>query len=113
MLLTTDHGKSFVLICRKFKTASSLGTQRIDLPSKLCKVVRRSLRLCPRSYLISLLRDPKRGMTSNMLSQLFGAIWPNKRVTPSLLRKVTVSEFYKTKPSIEARILSQPEFVNN
>ena len=108
VLLSTDRGKSYTLILRRFKTASSLGPQRIELPSKLCKVVRRSLRLCPRRYLISQLRYPTHGMSPNQLSQFFAKIWPDKRVTPSLLRKVVVSEFYKTKPSIEARVaLSQ------
>ncbi len=35
VLLSVDHGRTYTLILRRFKTASSLGPQRIELPSKL------------------------------------------------------------------------------
>ena len=103
-----QQGEAFTLIMRKFKTASSFGEQRVQLPAKLCRVVSRSLTLFPRKYLFSHLADPRRGMSPNLISQFFGKIFDDKRVTPSLLRKVTVSAFMRSRPTLEQRVaLSQ------
>ncbi len=103
-----QQGGAYTLILRKYKTAGSYGEQRVELPAKLCKVVTRSLTLFPRTYLFSHLTCPKRGVTSNVMSQFFGSIWDDKRVTPSLLRKLTVSTFMRTKPTMQQRVaLSQ------
>ena len=89
VLLSTDHGKTYCLLLRKYKTVRSHGEQRIELPPKLCQVVRHSLKLYPRKWLLSLLTDANRGMSPNLISP---AIWKNldrqAGNTRSLLREI-------------------------
>ena len=42
-------------------------------------------------------------MSSNMVTQLCAKIFPDKNVTPSLLRKVWVSSVYRTNPTLEQK----------
>ncbi len=108
VLLSTDHGKSFAFLLRTFETVRSHGEQRIELPARLCKVIHHSLKLFPRRWFLSLLTDGSRGMSSNLISQLCAKIWPDKNVTPTLLRKLTVTTLMKSKPTLQQRVaLSQ------
>ena len=93
----------YTLVLNTYKTASSYGQQRIQFPESLNAVVARSFRLFPRRFLICQLRSPERGMCSNTVTKFLSRIFPQKRVGCTLLRKLWVSEFYKSKPSIEQK----------
>ena len=96
-------GGRYQLVLRKFKTARSYGEQVIAFPDQLCAVLDRSFKMFPRKYLVCLLRHPDRGMSSNMVSQLCAKIFPDKNVTPSLLRKIWVSSVYRRNPTLEQK----------
>ena len=95
--------RGYELVLRKFKTSWSCGEQVITFPDQLSAVMDRSLKIFPRKYLVCLLRYPDRGMSSNMVSQLCAKIFPDKNVTPSLLRKIWVSSVYRTNPTLEQK----------
>ena len=96
-------GGRYQLVLRKFKTSRSYGEQVIAFPDQLSAVMDKSFKIFPRKYLVCLLRHPDRGMSSNMVSQLCAKIFPDKSVTPSLLRKYWVSSVYRTNPTLEQK----------
>ena len=95
--------KRYTLVLRTYKTCASYGEQRIEFPESLNAVVARSFRRFPRGYLICMLRAPERGMCSNTVTKFLSRVFPDKRLGCTLMRKLWVSEFYKSKPSIEER----------
>ena len=93
----------YTLILNAYKTAFSYGQQRIEFPESLNAIVARSFRLFPRMYLLCQLRSSERGMCSNTVTKFLSRVFPHKRLGCTLMRKLWVSEFYKSKPSIEER----------
>ena len=93
----------YTLVLNSYKTAASYGQQRIDFPESLNAVTANSFRLFPRRFLICQLRSPERGMSSNTVTKFLSRVFPQKRLGCTLMRKLWVSEYYKSKPSIEQK----------
>ena len=94
-LLECLPGGKYQLRLRKYKTVGRYGESVLDLPPKVERFITRSLRLLPRKWLLSSLRDTNKAMGTVGMSTTFAAILPDKRLGSSLARKVYVSHHLK------------------
>ncbi len=57
----------------RYKTAASYGRRKINFPKSLCKTMKRSLDLYPRTWMVSLLRSGKHPMSTTGLGHFCAA----------------------------------------
>lgn len=93
----------YVLYLAKYKTSRTYGKQKIEFPNSLNRVVKRSLELFPRSYLISKIDHPREPMSHNYLSVFMTSIFPHKKVGSSMLRKLYITDKFKGDHSLKER----------
>jgi hypothetical protein len=95
----------YTLLLRHYKTHKAYGDQTHVFPKPLNKIVSDSLRLFPRAYLLSNLKDGDIPMTPAYLSQTSSQIFAseNKRVGSWMLRKIFLSELYKDDTPLQKR----------
>ena len=85
----------YMLHLRKYKTAGRYGEVVLDLPPKVERSIARSLRLLPRPWLLSSLRDVHKPMGTVGMSTTFATILPDKRLSSSLARKIYLSHMFR------------------
>ena len=104
-VLVEEAPGCYTLLLRHYKTHKAYGDQTHVFPKPLNKVISDSLRLFPRNYLLSNLKDGDIAMTPAYLSQTSSQIFANenKRVGSWMLRKIFLSELYKDDTPLQKR----------
>jgi len=89
-----------LLILCNYKTSSSYGDKKIDIPDKLIDIIKIWFEIRNRildsnsRYLLIKLTNPDTFMSKNMLTKTINKIFKPKKVSTTLLRKIYLSEKY-------------------
>jgi hypothetical protein len=96
---------SYTMYLRHYKTHKAYGDKTAVFPKSVNKIVSDSLRLFPRSYLLSNLTNGEQPMSPAYLSKTFGQIFEKdgKHVGSWMLRKIFLSELYKDEVTLKER----------
>ena len=89
----------FLIHLRKFKTVGKYGEKTLDLPPKVEKAIARSLKLLPRDWLLTQVRDTSKPLKTTGMSTLFAAVLPDKNLGSSIARKIYVSHIFRNDKS--------------
>lgn len=98
-----DKSGSYTLHLSKYKTSRAYGKQTIAMPECLNKTISESLKLFPRSFLLSKIDHPREPMSRNYLSVFMSKIFPGKKVGSSLFRKLYITEKFGGDHSLQER----------
>lgn len=104
-VLVEDPPGSYTMHMRHYKTHKAYGDKTSVFPRSVNKVVRDSLRLFPRTYLLSNLTNGEQPMLPTYLSKTFNQIFEKegKHVGSWMLRKIFLSELYKDEVTLKER----------
>ena len=98
VLQCLPKGKYLVHL-RKFKTVGRYGEKTLDLPVKVERAITRSLKLLPREWLLTLIRDTSKPLGTVGMSTIFATVLPDKKLGSSIARKIYLSHVYRNDKS--------------
>lgn len=96
------------LILKDYKTAATYGTQTIQLTELQGKIIRESLALYPRDFLVSSIDDPKKPMDQTVLTRLLQGSWmldSERRPSCDIIRSSYITAFMDGRPSLREQQL--------
>lgn len=87
-----------VFVFNKYKTAKQYGEQKINIPSKLAKHLRRWIRHSTQDYLLTTYTNFRISVSrlTHIINKIFG-----KHISTSMLRHIYLTNVYKDVPSIK------------